>query len=407
MSASCRARTVFGVYDGGTYGALERVTDHLPVPPAHEPRQRLWHIVAKRAVLAAGAIERPHRVRRQRPAGRDAGRRGAHLPQPLRRGARDGAPWSSPTTTRPPRPSPTSPRPASRSSAVVDARPDVPGARRATRRRRAGAVLVPGGRVVEAKGGAERADVADPRRRRAATACRLRPRRGLRRLEADDPPHHPSRRQAGLERAARGARARHAAAGHGGRRRRGGTLRPRRVPRRRRAAGADGRRGLGLHAGSRSRRPRPTTRAPGSRRSGTSRTRGKAFVDLQNDVTAADMALAAREGFRIVEHLKRYTTLGMATDQGKTANAAGMAVLAEATGRTDRRGRHDDVPPALHAGRDRRLRRPPPRQGFPADPADAVASPGPRSAARSSSRPASGCAPSGSPSRARATGSRR
>ena len=50
--------TVFGVYDGGTYGALERVADHLPEPPAHVPRQRLWRIVAKRAVLAAGATER-------------------------------------------------------------------------------------------------------------------------------------------------------------------------------------------------------------------------------------------------------------------------------------------------------------------------------------------------------------
>ena len=54
-----RRTTVFGVYDGGTYGALERVNDHLPAPPAHQPRQRLWRIVAKRAVLAAGAIERP------------------------------------------------------------------------------------------------------------------------------------------------------------------------------------------------------------------------------------------------------------------------------------------------------------------------------------------------------------
>jgi sarcosine oxidase subunit alpha len=50
--------TVFGVYDGGTYGALERVADHLPVPPPHMPRQRLWRIVAKHAVLATGATER-------------------------------------------------------------------------------------------------------------------------------------------------------------------------------------------------------------------------------------------------------------------------------------------------------------------------------------------------------------
>ena len=54
-----RRTTVFGVYDHGTFGALERVNDHMPVPPQHEPRQRAWRIVAKRAVLAAGAIERP------------------------------------------------------------------------------------------------------------------------------------------------------------------------------------------------------------------------------------------------------------------------------------------------------------------------------------------------------------
>lgn len=53
----------------------------------------------------------------------------------------------------------------------------------------------------------------------------------------------------------------------------------------------------------------------------------KAFVDFQNDVTAADLDLAWREGFRSVEHLKRYTTLGMATDQGKTSNIAGLMRL--------------------------------------------------------------------------------
>jgi NADPH-dependent 2,4-dienoyl-CoA reductase/sulfur reductase-like enzyme len=50
--------TVFGVYDGGIYEAVERVADHLPEPPPHAPRQRLWRIIAKRAVLAAGASER-------------------------------------------------------------------------------------------------------------------------------------------------------------------------------------------------------------------------------------------------------------------------------------------------------------------------------------------------------------
>ena len=59
----------------------------------------------------------------------------------------------------------------------------------------------------------------------------------------------------------------------------------------------------------------------------------RGFVDLHNDVTAADIALAAREGFEAIEHVKRYTTLGMGTDQGKTGNIPGLALLAATTGR--------------------------------------------------------------------------
>ncbi len=59
----------------------------------------------------------------------------------------------------------------------------------------------------------------------------------------------------------------------------------------------------------------------------------KAFVDLQNDVTTADIRQAAAEGYRSIEHTKRYTTLGMATDQGKTAGVLGLAILAEALAR--------------------------------------------------------------------------
>jgi len=55
-----------------------------------------------------------------------------------------------------------------------------------------------------------------------------------------------------------------------------------------------------------------------------------AFVDFQNDVTAADVDLAWRQGYRSVEHLKRFTTLGMATDQGKTSNLVGLARMAGA-----------------------------------------------------------------------------
>jgi heterotetrameric sarcosine oxidase alpha subunit len=60
----------------------------------------------------------------------------------------------------------------------------------------------------------------------------------------------------------------------------------------------------------------------------------RAWVDLQNDVTIKDIKLAHQENFAGVEHLKRYTTLGMATDQGKTGNTIGLAVMAELTGQS-------------------------------------------------------------------------
>ncbi len=62
--------------------------------------------------------------------------------------------------------------------------------------------------------------------------------------------------------------------------------------------------------------------------------RGRAWLDLQNDVTVKDVKLAHQEGFRSVEHMKRYTTLGMATDQGKTANVPALAIMAECTGKS-------------------------------------------------------------------------
>ncbi|HCH25037.1 MAG TPA: hypothetical protein DE179_12155, partial [Oceanospirillaceae bacterium] len=59
---------------------------------------------------------------------------------------------------------------------------------------------------------------------------------------------------------------------------------------------------------------KPVSRAP------------KQFVDFQNDVTAAGIELANREGFESIEHVKRYTAMGFGTDQGKTGNINGMAI---------------------------------------------------------------------------------
>ncbi|MEM6463866.1 MAG: sarcosine oxidase subunit alpha family protein [Pseudomonadota bacterium] len=87
----------------------------------------------------------------------------------------------------------------------------------------------------------------------------------------------------------------------------------------------------------------------------------RAWIDLQNDVTVKDLKLSHQEGFRSVEHLKRYTTLGMATDQGKTANVLGLAMMAQVSGRsiaetgtTIFRPPYTPVPIAAFAGRSRR-----------------------------------------------------
>jgi len=60
----------------------------------------------------------------------------------------------------------------------------------------------------------------------------------------------------------------------------------------------------------------------------------RAWLDFQNDVTVKDIKTAHAESFRSVEHMKRYTTLGMATDQGKLSNMGALAVMAELTGQT-------------------------------------------------------------------------
>ncbi|WP_280546851.1 sarcosine oxidase subunit alpha family protein [Halomonas sp. 11-S5] len=67
---------------------------------------------------------------------------------------------------------------------------------------------------------------------------------------------------------------------------------------------------------------KPTLRAP------------KQFVDLQNDVTAAAVELATREGFESIEHVKRYTAMGFGTDQGKLGNINGMAIAARCLGKS-------------------------------------------------------------------------
>jgi sarcosine oxidase subunit alpha len=79
---------------------------------------------------------------------------------------------------------------------------------------------------------------------------------------------------------------------------------------------------------------RPLLRAPTGIAASYPRTMSsKAFVDFQNDVTARDLHVAVEEGFRSIEHIKRYTTTGMATDQGKTSNMNALTMVSNVLGR--------------------------------------------------------------------------
>jgi sarcosine oxidase, subunit alpha len=97
----------------------------------------------------------------------------------------------------------------------------------------------------------------------------------------------------------------------------------------------------GVHAGAAAPTAVPPAAASGAAPSGyvgalpqPRRARPKAFVDWQNDVTTRDLALANREGFRSIEHVKRYTTTGMATDQGKTSNLNALGIVSQNLGKT-------------------------------------------------------------------------
>ena len=321
--------TVFGAYDHGTYAALERVADHKPQPASGEPRQRVWRIVAKRAVLSAGAVERLAAFPgNDRPGVMLAGAVRTYLNRyavaPGRcavvlTGGEEG--WRTVRSL------------AAHDvpvAAVIDRRAEV-AEQHIALAQRLGARLFAGGRVGATRGAtglhrivvesatglhpiaADLLAVAGGWNPQVQLACHL----GGRPVWDEGcaaflPPGvlPPGMRVVG------------AAAGRFGLAAalRDGT-----------AAGAAAAEETGF-AGGAAAPPRaaddteaatPIWLMPGR----------KAFVDLQHDVTTADIALAHREGFRAVEHMKRYTTHGMATDQGRTGGVLGMAMMAALTGR--------------------------------------------------------------------------
>ncbi|MGY3610706.1 MULTISPECIES: sarcosine oxidase subunit alpha family protein [unclassified Bradyrhizobium] len=327
-----RRTTVFGVYDGGTYGAVERVSDHLPVPAPRQPRQRLWKIVAKRAVLATGAIERPIVF-----GGNDrpgvtmasavrtylnrfavpAGRRAAIFTgcDDAWRTAFDLFGGNTPV------------------EAIVDMRTEID-SRLIEKASRLGIRVFAGAQVIQTSGsqGLKAISIHTADGRTSDIAVDVLAMSGgwnpnlaltthlggqpnwsdtLGGFVPNTPP--PGMTVAG---AAQGSFALADALREGD------------------SAGAAAAEAAGFAVQNHP-LPQADDETIGSKPFWyVADSRSKAFVDFQNDVTSDDVALAAREGFRSVELLKRYTTLGMATDQGKTSNVNGHALMAQLTGRS-------------------------------------------------------------------------
>ena len=324
-----RRTTVFGTYDGGTYGAVERVSDHLATAPLGRPRQRLWRIVAKQAVLASGATERPIVF-----GGNDlpgvmlAGAVRAYLNRygvvPGQKAVVFGNNDSAATTVA------ELDRAGVEVVALVDCRPEpselISGIASAAETR-----LISGGVITDAIG------------KKHVSGAIIRTRSGEEvKLDCDliavsggwNPNIQLTTHLGGkpvwndeLSTFTPGVLpAGMSVAGSAG-----GTFGLRSALEAGSAAGSTAAATSGFKAAAIS--------VPRAKYEGVSisplwrvrATRGKAFVDQQNDVAASDVELSEREGFRSVEHLKRYTTLGMATDQGKTANVNALAIMAELT----------------------------------------------------------------------------
>ena len=323
--------TVFGVYDGGTYGALERVADHLVAPPAFQPRQRYWQIAAKRAVLSSGAIERPMVFGgNDRPGVMLAGAVRSYV---NRFGALPGRQCVVVTTGDDGwRTAADLHAAGSEVVAVVDVRSDVNPALRDLADK-TGIRIILGGQAQAARGRSSVSglDVLHASGETEHLRCDL-----VAMSNGWNPAIHLTTHLGGkpvwdemrsvfvpseqlppglsVAGAANGGFGLAQAIEQGG------------------SAGAATAVDCGFDA-----KPLPRVTTDAGRHEGspvwTAPTgKVKAFVDFQNDVTASDVQLAHREGFRAVEHLKRYTTLGMATDQGKTSNLAGHAMMAALCG---------------------------------------------------------------------------
>ncbi len=327
--------SVFGAYDGGTFGLIERLFDHVREPPGRQPRQRSWTLRCGHAVIATGATERAIVfANNDRPGIMLASAIGSMINRYAVLPGRavvlftnnDSAYDVACDAAR-----------AGAAVTLVDVRRQPP-AKRSGRCRDAGVAIIAGHGVIAAAGrksvsGVHIApvDASDDTRFLACDllgvsggwtpAVHLMSHRGARPLYDEGlacfvpGDMSPGQSAAG---ACAGAFALSACIAQGL---------------------AAGREAAGLCGFARTRKPlrtsieiddawempiEPYWASPVNGRTKSA----PRFVDLQNDVTISDIELAHREGFVSLEHLKRYTTLGMGTDQGKTSNVAALALMA-------------------------------------------------------------------------------
>lgn len=311
--------TAFGMYAQGAMALAQRLTDHLSPRAAHGSRERLWQVRAARIVIAAGAQEQPLVFPgNDRPGVMLAGAARVYLNQfgvlvgrrPVIVTADDSAYTLARELTVA----------GARPSAVIDLRPDAP-PHLVQDMSNCGVEVIAGGRVLAVLGAhrVRSVRIADAEGRVRRIACdallmsggwapslNLMSQAGGQIVWSDD----------------------------------ANTYLPAALPSHIRCAGACATSGTlqdaidhGRRAGSRADdAKRPQAAGPLVARAAPHETdlRGKAFIDFQNDVTAKDVRLAVREGFRSIEHIKRYTTTGMATDQGRTSNLNALSIASDA-----------------------------------------------------------------------------
>ena len=328
-----RRTTVFGYYDHNVVAAVEKVSDHLPVPPQGHPRQRMWTFYPNRVVIAAGATERPLVFgNNDKPGVMQASAVRTYI---NRYGVKPGRRAVITTNNNDAyRTAIDLHRAGVAVSAVIDSRahPDAP---LAAELENLSIRLITGGTVGAVGGGRHvkyvqivgtQGDTLDPERINCdLVACSggWNPNVHLHSQSGAKPVYEPTissfvpgtPRQAEVSvGAAQGEFGLQACLDQGAR------------------AGAEAAALAGFEGAEVSAAKAEDETAYAIEALWISPTpynkTYKQFVDQQNDVKASDVELASQEGFDSVELLKRYTTQGMATDQGKTSNVNALAILA-------------------------------------------------------------------------------